>query len=304
MLEIFADLHNHTPASDGDLMPADLIRAALDRGIRAVGITDHDTLKGLEKALAEGDALGVEVVPGVEVSVRFTRPAFTGTLHVLTYFHRCRLQDQAFLDRFETLLAQGRGEGLVRARVERINAVFGPSGDTPVLNRNMTFEDIAAYAANASRRHFALALAERFGITDKEEINRIIGNASPAYLPSGVDLKDVAAFLKQAPVVAVLAHPAAGSFPGEGHYREVLPPVAVVEDLLPEFLAAGVSGLEVYYPGHTPALQSRMLAWAEKYHLLVTGGSDCHDPAVRPPGVAGINEDQFLKLKDAIHEKS
>ena len=166
----------------------------------------------------------------------------------------------------------------------------------------MDFQDIAAYSANASRRHFALALSERFGISDREDINRIIGNSSPAYLPSGVDLDAVGKFIKGEPVVAMLAHPAAGSFPGEGHYKEVLPPVETVERLLPEFLAAGVQGLEVYYPGHTMEHQALLKAWARNHDLLVTGGSDCHDELERPSGVCGVREADYLRLAAAIRQ--
>ncbi|WP_321493099.1 PHP domain-containing protein [uncultured Desulfobacter sp.] len=263
-------------------------------------MTDHDTLNGLEPALAAGKTQGIEVFPGVEVSVRFKRDFFTGTLHVLTYFPGVLLNDSGFVSRFKTLLSAGRGQGLVRARIEKINEVFGPGSQSPFLSRNLTFEDIAAYSDNASRRHFAMALEERLGVSDKNTITRIIGNDSPAYLPSGVDLEQVKGFIKTEPVVAVLAHPAAGSFPGEGHYKEVLPPVEIVERLLPEFLDAGVRGLEVNYPGHSPEHRALLLSWARKYDLLVTGGSDCHDSTHRPLGAAGASREEFEHLKQAV----
>lgn len=298
--EIFADLHNHTLASDGDFSPEGIVERATKKGIRVLGITDHDTLGGLEAAVAAGKNAGIDVVPGVEISVRFKRTFFTGTLHVLAYFSQVHLTDKAFCTRFQTLLSGGRGEGLVRARIDKINEVFGPGGKTPILERHLEFEDIAVYSDNASRRHFALALSERLGIENKDTITEIIGNDSPAYLPSGIELDAVGDFIRNEPVVAVLAHPAAGSFPGEGHYKEVLPSIEIVEQLLPEFLAAGIQGLEVYYPGHTMEHQALLTAWARKYDLLATGGSDCHDASERPPGVCGIGEALFLKLADAI----
>ncbi|MCG8637620.1 MAG: PHP domain-containing protein [Desulfobacterales bacterium] len=301
--EIFADLHNHTTASDGDFSPNALVAAAKEKGIKALGITDHDTLGGIEKAIAEGERAGVEVQPGVEISVRFKRPYFTGTLHVLAYFSRERLSDKGFCSRFEALLAGGRGEGLVRARIEKINRIFGPGGSSPLLERDLVYEDISVYGENVSRRHFALALTEGFGLDDKEIVNRIIGNDSPAYLPSGVALAAVGEFIRNEPVVAVLAHPAAGSFPGEGHYKEVLPPVETVEKLMPEFLDAGVQGLEVFYPGHSEVHQKALLEWARAHGLLVTGGSDCHDVTQRPPGVCGITQEQFLILKEAVRNE-
>ncbi|MCG8553382.1 MAG: PHP domain-containing protein [Desulfobacterales bacterium] len=300
MTGIFADLHNHTTASDGDFSPQDLVARAAGLGIKVIGVTDHDTLDGLESALDAGKKEGIEVFLGVEISVRFKRAFFTGTLHVLTYFADGLLKDPGFVSRFKTLLAQGRGDGLVRARIEKINEVFGPGGESALLPRDLTFEDIAAYSDNASRRHFAMALDEKLGISDKETITRVIGNDSPAYLPSGVDLEQVKAFLKTEPVFGVLAHPAAGSFPGEGHYKEVLPPLETVSRLMPEMLDAGVKGLEVHYPGHSPEHKVLLMDWAQKYDLLVTGGSDCHDDVNRPLGVTGADEEEFIKLKQEV----
>lgn len=168
------------------------------------------------------------------------------------------------------------------------------------MKRELLVQDITEYSANATRRHFALALAEKLGLADKEIINQVIGNASPAYLPSGIELSQGAAIIQQLPVVAVLAHPAAGSFPGEGHYKEVLPPIDVVEKILPEFIDAGIQGLEVYYPGHTQEHRHLLKSWARKYNLFVTGGSDCHDATERPPGVSGISESEFNLFKGAI----
>lgn len=297
---IFADLHNHTQASDGDFSPRQLVARAKELGLKAIAITDHDTLKGIEPGLAAGEQADIQVIPGVEVSVRFCRPFFTGTLHLLCYFSKQRLSDPVFVDEFETILSKGRGEGLVRARIARINAEFGPSSVVPLLVRNLVFQDIADYSTNASRRHFARALSEKMGIADNSTITRIIGNASPAYLPSGIELNDVAQFMKKQPLLAVLAHPAAGSYPGKGHYKEVLPPVEIVETLLPEFLAAGLQGIEVFYPGHTKKLQDILLGWATRYDLLITGGSDCHDGSERPLGVAGITEPLFRRFEAAL----
>jgi predicted metal-dependent phosphoesterase TrpH len=298
--QIFADLHNHTQASDGEFTPRQLVSAAREIGLKAIAITDHDTLKGLEPGLSAGREAGIQVIPGVEVSVRFLRPFFTGTLHLLCYFSQKRLSETGFVTALETLLSKGRGEGLVRTRIARINEEFGPSGVTPLLARNLAFQDIAGYSTNASRRHFALALSEKLGMTEKETILRIIGNTSPAYVPSGIELNEVALFMKKQPLLAVLAHPAAGSYPGEGHYREVLPPVEIVETLLPEFLAAGIQGIEVFYPGHTKELQDKLLVWAKHHKLLITGGSDCHDASERPLGTAGISESDFRRFKAAL----
>jgi predicted metal-dependent phosphoesterase TrpH len=135
---------------------------------------------------------------------------------------------------------------------------------------------------------------------DKAQINLLIGNDSPAYVPSGIDPAQLRPLLDHYPqLVRVFAHPAAGSFPGESLYNEVLPPIAVVEKLMPEFLdetILGLDGIEVEYPGHIPAHRRLMAEWAERYGLLQTGGSDCHDRVNRPLGVAGVSEAHLRRL--------
>ncbi|CCK81800.1 PHP domain-containing protein [Desulfobacula toluolica] len=298
--KIFADLHNHTTASDGDFTPDQIIEQAKRLGIRVIGITDHDTLKGLKTATAAGKKNGIDVIPGVEVSIRFKRSYFTGTLHLLCYFSPAMLMEDSFMAKINKILAKGRGDKLVRARVDEINKFFGPNGTTPLLNRDLKFEDIAELSDNATRRHFSLALKDGFGIIDADTINAIIGNDSPAYLPSGIKLEQAVDIIREQGILAVLAHPAAGSFPGKGHYKEVLPPLDIVQQILPEFIEAGVRGLEVYYPGHIKAHQDLMKSWAEKYHLLVTGGSDCHDGIERPLGVQGLCEKEYVVFKAAL----
>lgn len=293
------DLHNHSTASDGEYAPAELVTAAQKMGLQAVGLTDHDTLAGLDEALRAGAEAGIRVAPGVEVSLRFRRPYFTGTLHYLLYIPYALLDDAAFRQTATKIFGQGRGAGLVRARVDAINEIFGPEGERPLLEKPLTAAEIEALADNVTRRHFALALRENHGL-DREQINQLIGNDSPSYVPSGVDPAQLTPLLHQYPqLVRVFAHPAAGSYPGESLYNEVLPPIEIVDRLMPEFrdeALLGLDGLEVHYPGHAPQHEALMAEWAEKYDLIMTGGSDCHDRIDRPLGVAGVNQRELDAL--------
>lgn len=298
--KIFADLHNHSTLSDGEFTPEELIEKAKSLGLKAIAVTDHDTLEGLKTAIDSGEKQGIEVIPGAEISVRFKKPFFTGTLHLLCYFLPDMLYDKEFTAEMNLALSRGRGEALVRARIGEINRFFGPKGKTPLLMRDMEFEDIAELSRNATRRHFARALKETFGIKDDETVHAVLGNDSPAYLPSGTDLEYVQGIIRKKGVLCALAHPAAGSFPGKGHYKEVLPPLDIVLQILPEFLDAGIHGLEVYYPGHTKEHRDFLKSLADRHHLLITGGSDCHDGTDRPTGVEGLTESEYQKFKTAL----
>lgn len=288
-----ADLHNHTTASDGEYTPTELIQEASKLNLSAIGVTDHDTLNGLDEALIAGQNLGIQVVPGVEVSLRFRRPYFVGTLHYLLYIPYALLTDTEFRQMATDIFSQGRGSGLVRARVSAINEEFGPNGNTPLLKQDLTPEEIESLAPNITRRHFALALKENHGL-DRDQISMLIGNDSRSYVPSGIDPSQLTPLLhKYRQLVRVFAHPAAGSFPGESLYNEVLPPIETVDILMPEFLddaVLGLDGLEVQYPGHAPEHRELMAEWAAKYGLMTTGGSDCHDRIERPLGVAGVSQ--------------
>lgn len=305
--DFVADLHNHTTASDGEYTPRELVFKAKELQLSAVGVTDHDTLGGLDEALAAGQEGHILVVPGVEVSLRFRRPYFTGTLHYLLYIPLELLADNNFREMATEIFGHGRGAGLVRARVSAINSEFGPLGKRPLLKRDLTAEEIEALAPNVTRRHFALALQENHGL-DKGQVNDLIGNDSVAYVPSGIEPAQLTPLLKRYPqLVRVFAHPAAGSFPGESLYREVLPDVEVVEMLMPEFLdedLLGLDGLEVYYPGHVAEHRELIAGWADNYGLIQTGGSDCHDRVDRPLGVAGVSQERMDILLEKLGSRT
>ena len=300
-----ADLHNHTTFSDGDATPAQLVARARELGLAALGVTDHDTIEGLPHALAAGQQEGVEIVCGLELTLRFTEALFTGSLHLLLYFPDQLLQQAEFLRRTAQTLALGRGETLVSARVAAINHHFSPGAAEPLLPRPLREEDIYAHGHQISRRHFALAL-QQLGFSDRPTMARIIGNDSPAYIPSGAPLEALADYLAAFPFVRVLAHPAAGSFPGDSHYKEVLPPFEVVQLLLPQIRAVvGLDGLEVHYPAHTRQWVQKLTEQCSELGLpLATGGSDTHDQKLRPLGERTVSYEVVQQMRRLMTRRS
>jgi len=293
---IVGDLHTHSTASDGDLSPAEVVREAHALGLKAVALTDHDTLAGLDEALHTGREVGQCVICGVEVSLRFRRSAFVGSLHYILYFPSSLLSCPDFTGTLSSILAKGRGHRLTAERVATINVLFGPEGSLErVLPRPLTTEAIEAASPNPTRRHFAEVLTRQYGL-ERASVSRLISNDSPAYVPSGIEMGELRPLFERFSTARVLAHPAAGSCPEPSVYREVLPPFETVERMIPEFLAFGLDGLEVYYPGHTPEHTRLLESCAREHSLLVTGGSDAHDRIERPLGTAGVTEAELGSL--------
>jgi hypothetical protein len=208
-LGFIADLHNHTTASDGEYMPAELVNHAASLGLQAVGVTDHDTLNGLDEALAAGEAAGIRVVPGVEVSLRFKRPYFTGTLHYLLYIPYDLLEDGASAARLRRSSARGAAAGWCGRAWRPSTPSSARPGRRRCSNARPDGRRDRSLADNVTRRHFALALANNHGL-NKEQVNLLIGNDSRAYIPSGIDPATLTPLLHSYPATGARLRPPRG----------------------------------------------------------------------------------------------
>ena len=249
------DLHAHTTASDGSDPPAQLVEAAARSGVGILAVTDHDTVDGVAGARAAGEASGVEVLPGCEV----TGELAGRVVHLLAYG--------------EGLLAPGvldRVTDARRRRAERNRAV----GERLGALTGVGYEAAAELAGRSalSRAHFARALVASGVVADvAEAFDRFLSHGRPAYVPApSLPAKEVVEVVHRLGVVVVLAHPGR------------LAP-AERERVVAAALDAGADGLETWHPQHDPADRRRWLALAERRGLLVTGGSDYHGS--HKPGV-------------------
>jgi predicted metal-dependent phosphoesterase TrpH len=140
----FIDLHLHTTASDGVMTPSELVRYAKAKGLQAIAITDHDTIEGLEEGLSEGERIGFEVIPGLEISVKHS----PGSMHLLGYF----------LDIHHPLLTE-RLQYLQQARAERNPKIAEKLRE---LGVKVTYEEVlkASGVGQVGRPHFAQVLID------------------------------------------------------------------------------------------------------------------------------------------------
>ncbi|QJA06347.1 PHP domain-containing protein [Thermosulfurimonas marina] len=246
------DLHTHSTASDGTYSPAELVHLAVQEGLSALALTDHDTVEGLFEAQAEAQGLGLAFVPGVEISVRFEGP---GHCHVLGYFVD---PESEGLRETLALLQQARSERNLRM-VEKLQA----------LGIEITLEELKERAGGGEigRPHFAALLVEKGVVRKVEEaFERYLKKGAPAYVPKA-RLTEEEAFsaIRAAGGLPVLAHPWHLHLSPEALARYV----ARLKDL-------GLAGIEAYYTDHTPEFTSLCLELARRFDLVATGGSDFH----------------------------
>ena len=248
----YIDLHLHTTASDGVMSPSEIVRYAKTKGLQAFAITDHDTIEGLEEGLSEGKRIDFEVIPGIEISAEHS----PGSMHLLGFF----------LDIHHPLLNE-RLEYLQKARAERNPKIVEK------LNRlgiELTYEEVlkASGGGQVGRPHFAQVLMEKNYVrTFQEAFDRFLKKGAPAYADKfRFTAKEALHFINEAKGVAVLAHPNTLNMNG---YSEL-------ENLILRLIEEGLKGIEVYYPEHSPLEVARYKTLAERYSLLITGGTDYH----------------------------
>jgi 3',5'-nucleoside bisphosphate phosphatase len=247
------DLHTHSTWSDGLLSPTALVGEAASRGVRVLALTDHDTVAGIPEAREAGERLGVEIVPGVELS---TSLGTGGEIHLLGYF--VDIDDAALLDRLAGY-ARARADRMERmiARLRRVGAPVDPD----------RVREIAGHGT-VGRPHLGRALVEAGYAADlTDAFDRFIGGGRPAYVPRPrVDPADAIALVRAAGGVPVLAHPFS---------------VGGVESVLDRLAPAGLAGMEVDYGAYSPDDRETLRRIATRRGLIATGGSDYHGPDLR-----------------------
>ncbi len=269
------DLHTHTTASDGLLAPEALVALAHDAGVGVLAVADHDTTDGVDPAAAVGPQAGMEIIPAVEINTDVDE----SEVHVLGYYIDHHLPwFQEFLGR----LRDGRVNRAARM-VEKLNA----------LGIRIDFARVRALASGAvGRPHVARALMEAGAVTSTEEaFEKYIGRNGPAYVERmKVSPQEAVEVILRVGGIPVLAHPGWG----------------VKDEMIPALVGAGLEGLEVYYPDHTPAMVNRYLEIARHHSLLVTGGTDFHggDLATKvAPGSQYVPAECVAKLKERKQQK-
>jgi predicted metal-dependent phosphoesterase TrpH len=283
---LMIDLHTHSNISDGELSPADLVREAAQRGLSALALTDHDTIRGLENARKQAEALGIRFIPGIELEISWLPPPGIpgpgpgGEFHLL-------------------------GLGISRPSPAFLEAVAESSRNREARNREMLgrmaelgmaadYKELEALSGGHSigRPHFAELLVNRKIVKTREQaFAHYLSPGKTLHVPKkGLEFERAAALIRESGGIPVLAHPMS-LFVSWGR----------LPDLIRELRDQGLAGLEAWHPGAKPRSCRRLETLACSLGLRVTEGSDFHGPAVRPDRKLGYSSEN-RQISEAVLE--
>ena len=285
------DLHTHTCKSDGSYTPTELVDYAAEKKLAAVAITDHDSIEGLDEAVAHAAALkkrglpSVEVIPGIEFSTKYEKQ----DVHIVGLY--ISYDGQAFQD------ALG---GFVDSRINRNRKMCANLQGAGI---DITYEKLLAMYPDAviTRAHYASYLLENGYVKSRQDaFARYLGDHTKYFVPrEKVTPAQAVELIVKAGGVPILAHPPLYHM---GNDRL---------DALVSFLKAdGLMGIEVFYSTYSNQDVRDMQRLADKYELLVSGGSDFH--GANKPGLdlgcgygrLFVPEEALWKIKAALPRTS
>lgn len=274
MTEIHADLHSHTTCSDGTLLPNLLLEKAVQKGLKAIAITDHDTMNAHRVLEREGVGEDIRVIPGIELSCY----EHGRDIHLLGYFLDA---NNAELQRYEAEFREDR-DRRAREICEKLRS----------LSIGISFSEVEDHAAGApiGRPHIAAVLVKRGVVASiQKAFDHYLDSSKPAYVArSPFSVREGAQLIQQAGGVAVVAHPG----------RTFTDPRLFIA-----LVASGLDGIEVFHPSHWNVTREYYRTLAIQHRLVITGGSDYHgsrDYDENNFGTFGVTEELF----DLLHIRS
>lgn len=247
----YIDLHVHSTASDGTLSPAELVQEAKKAGLAAIAVTDHDSVGGIREALDAGNVYGLEVVPGIELSTEYADTE----IHVVGLFidpdnHLLNEQIRAFVD--------NRDNRNLKI-IEKLQAAGFSITAEEIYRRNP--------GSVIARPHIARYLVDTGQAKDvKTVFNKYIGDGCPCFVDRfKITPMRAVELIHAAGGTAVLAHPCLYKMSRETLIR-----------MIEEMLIPGLDGIEAVYSCNQGSDEKDYREIAEKYGLLLSGGSDFH----------------------------
>ena len=247
----YVDLHVHSTASDGTYTPEQLVKAAKKCGLSAFALTDHDTVKGIDRAITAAKDSGLEVVPGVEISTSYKDKE----VHIVGLFIDHHNAD--FVNGLDVEIR--RRDARNELMIKKFNEYGIPISMPELLNM---FSDSVI-----TRAHFATYLAKKGYVEDNNEaFSKYLGDGKPLYVPRERNTpKEAIELIRSAGGVSILAHPLL--------YHLTMGELRILCRELTEY---GLAGIETMYSTYKGFDEQNVRALAKEFNLLESGGSDFH----------------------------
>lgn len=281
------DLHTHTCKSDGSYTPTELVDYAIEKNLAAIAITDHDSIEGLDEAVAHAAALkerglpSVEVIPGIEFSTKYGNQ----DVHIVGLY--ISYDRESFRKALDDFVNSRTGRNIKMCENLRSAGL------------DITYEKLLAMYPGAviTRAHYASYLVEHGYVKSRQDaFAKYLGDHTKYFVPrEKVTPSQAVKLILKAGGVPILAHPPLYHM---GNSR--------LESLVSSLKADGLMGIEVFYSTYNNQDVRDMQRLADQYDLLVSGGSDFH--GANKPGLdlgcgygkLYVPEDALLKIKAAL----
>ena len=273
------DLHIHTTASDGILSPENVFKIALDKDLKGISVTDHDTVNALSECDFIASNLGMDFIPGIEISSDY----MGYEIHILGYF----------IDYTDTTLL-GFLDWMQQTRTDRNKKIIELlQGQGYVINYEEIVESISVHNKSVGRPHIARLLIEKGYFKSINEVfNQLLGKGKPAYVNRHkISIEDAASIIIKSKGIPIIAHPLINSKFNENND---------FESFIKLCIELGIQGIEVFHTLHNKEQEQYLFELAKKYKLAITGGSDCHGELIEGDyllGSKGITSREILGLK-------
>ena len=286
--EKIIDMHAHTNYSDGDLSPQDLIRLAIDKRVGTLAITDHDTIEGIKKVNRNEDIIvdtGIEIINGIELSAKSDK----GRMHILGY--GIDLNNVSLNKKMTDLRDNSINSVLsIMEQIKRDYGIRFGYDDIKELvnaNHNLGRPDLAKFCVKYG-----------YATTSQDAFDKYLIEAhnKTRQTSKGLLYQECLELIKNSGGISVLAHPKSL----ELSEKEFL-------ILLKDMISCGLKGIEVYHSSHSKEETDYYLEIANRYGLLISGGSDFHGKTVKPDIELGTGKDNNIRIKklsllDKLHK--
>ncbi len=272
------DLHSHTDQSDGTFTAEELVAEAKRIGLKALAITDHDTMRGYDMAVPFAEAAGLHLICGIELSTKYQGVS----VHLLGYFPATPPAPD-FREWLEFLLESRRDRN--RRLIEKLNS----------LGLSITLQEVEKYGKTLTARpHFARVLVDKGYAKDLQEaFDQYLDEKGKGYVQRhDIPIQEAIERIRKAGGVSSLAHPvrvAKNQWDVLARYAE-------------ELAGMGLQAIEVYHSDHSPENVAYYKSLAEKNNLGITGGSDFHG-GNKPKISLGTGCRNNLNVPDELADK-